>query len=534
MIDPVEVQRWVDALRQNIEYSRDQANLTRTSSHLSYAPSIASTSNGAGRSRQAGGSVDITRDPSPGGEGSIGGDDDTFNGDDDELVPRADDFELLANSTKTQLELSVQLVDSLSVSIPERIVAASTSESSGRPASIISATSSRQGEVKEALKGSLASLGSMLEEYIDVVAQRERFFQRKYEREIEAKRLWEENMKEVAAQHALVEEELKKVGRDSTRRKRALQEVRANLSSPALTPRQSVLGVDSLPSVDRQLAEEGALELPPLLIDAAVSPSPSPSHPRLNTLTTDSHSTSRALSPTSRRHRASTINPSLNPTELEQIVDSALVGEGDDDSESDDDEFFEAIEAGSLPISPTSPIDGPPPPILPLIAEKYMTEMDLTPYKGYENLRTKLPIDNDNRPPVSLWAILKGSIGKDLSKISFPVFFNEPTSMLQRMSEDLEFSECCESLFVVSFFAVGNVVLTIFPLLLVTSGFGRCGSRSYETLSLRCCLCYVKLFLDDWSYRKTFQPHACELVFQPFFQVFSDLTTPSFSPGRDF
>ena len=96
------------------------------------------------------------------------------------------------------------------------------------------------------------------------------------------------------------------------------------------------------------------------------------------------------------------------------------------------------------------------------LAEKYIVDMDLAPYQGYKNLRQRLPIDNDNRPPVSLWAILKGSIGKDLTRIvrwdqsacrehelilalssqSFPVFFNEPTSMLQRMSEDLEFSEC--------------------------------------------------------------------------------------------
>lgn len=40
--------------------------------------------------------------------------------------------------------------------------------------------------------------------------------------------------------------------------------------------------------------------------------------------------------------------------------------------------------------------------------------------------------------------VLKHSIGKDLTKISFPVFFNEPTSMLQRMAEDMEFSECCK------------------------------------------------------------------------------------------
>jgi hypothetical protein len=40
--------------------------------------------------------------------------------------------------------------------------------------------------------------------------------------------------------------------------------------------------------------------------------------------------------------------------------------------------------------------------------------------------------------------VLKGSIGKDLTRISFPVFFNEPTSMLQRMAEDMEFTECLD------------------------------------------------------------------------------------------
>ncbi|KAF7966171.1 hypothetical protein HWV62_39744, partial [Athelia sp. TMB] len=55
-----------------------------------------------------------------------------------------------------------------------------------------------------------------------------------------------------------------------------------------------------------------------------------------------------------------------------------------------------------------------------------------------------LPIGSDNRPSTSLWSVLKHSIGKDLTKISFPVFFNEPTSMLQRMAEDMEFSECLD------------------------------------------------------------------------------------------
>ena len=63
----------------------------------------------------------------------------------------------------------------------------------------------------------------------------------------------------------------------------------------------------------------------------------------------------------------------------------------------------------------------------------------------YNHLRDRLPVRNDERPSISLWSILKNNIGKDLTKISFPVAFNEPTSMLQRMSEDLEFSECLDA-----------------------------------------------------------------------------------------
>ncbi|RHZ88579.1 hypothetical protein Glove_22g187 [Diversispora epigaea] len=68
-------------------------------------------------------------------------------------------------------------------------------------------------------------------------------------------------------------------------------------------------------------------------------------------------------------------------------------------------------------------------------------------YNGYPNeFRERLPIDSkSSRPEVSLWSILKNSIGKDLSKITLPVYFNEPTSMLQRMAEDMEYSELLDN-----------------------------------------------------------------------------------------
>jgi hypothetical protein len=65
--------------------------------------------------------------------------------------------------------------------------------------------------------------------------------------------------------------------------------------------------------------------------------------------------------------------------------------------------------------------------------------------KGYETIkpyRNRLPLDPSvPMPSLAVWSFLKSAIGKDLSKITLPVLFNEPLSMLQRMCEDIEFIE---------------------------------------------------------------------------------------------
>ena len=63
-------------------------------------------------------------------------------------------------------------------------------------------------------------------------------------------------------------------------------------------------------------------------------------------------------------------------------------------------------------------------------------------YLGYENPpRKKLALDEDNRPKVGLWGILKSMIGKDMTRMTLPVSFNEPTSLLQRLAEDIEYND---------------------------------------------------------------------------------------------
>ena len=54
--------------------------------------------------------------------------------------------------------------------------------------------------------------------------------------------------------------------------------------------------------------------------------------------------------------------------------------------------------------------------------------------------RTELPWFKDPNIKVSIWAIIKDSIGKDISKMSVPVYFNDPTSLLQKCAQSMEYN----------------------------------------------------------------------------------------------
>jgi hypothetical protein len=58
----------------------------------------------------------------------------------------------------------------------------------------------------------------------------------------------------------------------------------------------------------------------------------------------------------------------------------------------------------------------------------------------YINRRKKLPDPSEKETGISLWSIIKDNIGKDLTKVCLPVYFNEPISSLQKCFEDLEYS----------------------------------------------------------------------------------------------
>ena len=54
--------------------------------------------------------------------------------------------------------------------------------------------------------------------------------------------------------------------------------------------------------------------------------------------------------------------------------------------------------------------------------------------------RDELPWFKDPNINVSIWAIIKDSIGKDISKLTVPVYFNDPTSLLQKCAQSMEYN----------------------------------------------------------------------------------------------
>ncbi|XP_063944498.1 oxysterol-binding protein-related protein 2A isoform X4 [Daucus carota subsp. sativus] len=73
--------------------------------------------------------------------------------------------------------------------------------------------------------------------------------------------------------------------------------------------------------------------------------------------------------------------------------------------------------------------------------------------------RNKLPDPVEKEKGVSLWAMIKDMVGKDLSRVCLPVYFNEPISTLQKCFEELEYSHLLDQAY--EYGKEGNSLLRI-------------------------------------------------------------------------
>ncbi|CAD8078752.1 unnamed protein product [Paramecium sonneborni] len=63
---------------------------------------------------------------------------------------------------------------------------------------------------------------------------------------------------------------------------------------------------------------------------------------------------------------------------------------------------------------------------------------------GNSPKRDRLPYKKDPNEKINVWYLCKELIGKDLGRFSVPIILNEPLSMLQRLAEQMEYSESLE------------------------------------------------------------------------------------------
>ncbi|XP_032075178.1 oxysterol-binding protein 1 [Thamnophis elegans] len=197
-----------------------------------------------------------------------------------------------------------------------------------------------------------------------------------------------------------------------------------------------------------------------------------------------------------RAFRGATVLPANAPGNMDSSKDQCCSSKGDMSDEDDDNEFFDAPEIITMPESmghkrTGSNISGASSDIS--LDEQYKHQGEDTK----KEKRTRIP----HKPNYSLnlWSIMKNCIGKELSKIPMPVNFNEPLSMLQRLTEDLEYhnlldraAKCensLEQLCYVAAFTVSSYSTTVFrtskpfnPLLGETFELDRLEENGYRSI----------------------------------------------------
>uniref|UniRef100_A0A8C3VMS7 Oxysterol-binding protein n=1 Tax=Catagonus wagneri TaxID=51154 RepID=A0A8C3VMS7_9CETA len=94
--------------------------------------------------------------------------------------------------------------------------------------------------------------------------------------------------------------------------------------------------------------------------------------------------------------------------------------------------------------------------------------------------RTCLPAPCPNSSNISLWNILRNNIGKDLSKVAMPVELNEPLNTLQRLCEELEYSELLDKAAQTPSALQRMVYVAAFAVSAYASSYFRAGSKPFN------------------------------------------------------
>lgn len=305
-----------------------------------------------------------------------------------ETIPYEDSYQMTINSAKAQFLLQNQQLEALITMLPLQ------------PSSLNEDNETKEGALVETFSKSLNLLQNYVEEILRMTEEREEYWRKKLDKELEIKRLWERSMRDLFIERNEMEQIIQDNVKEEKLRKKQLRLISPTNGTP-------------IQQESSETEVRKSEEVQSRAVDLTVVINGSSTTSGENLITTSSMSLADEYDSDEEFYDAfdgCSVNEDINKSATK--LPSELSSEGI-----------------SLPSSTS---------LQPYISNSYL---------GYpEHIRERLPLDQKSlRPEVSLWSILKNSIGKDLSKITLPVYFNEPTSMLQRMAEDMEYSELLDS-----------------------------------------------------------------------------------------
>lgn len=278
---------------------------------------------------------------------------------DNEVQPASKDaFNITAHSASLQLKLLSQ------------VSAALQSESHKDPGIKVSHPTVAQ--AISTYETAVSSLEELVKDLLRIARDRDAYWQYRLDREADVRRLWEDSMARVAREQEKLEGRIGESEDKRKRTKRALKEALEG-ATPAMSPagsRRPTQITDQISESlgDLQIGKDGAL-------------------PQRKSI---------GIKDLGRKKSA--------------IADLADISDSDSD---EDEEFFDAVDAGEvevveeMPLSPQLDVatgDTQPPPEKDSRIKK---KDEIAPsFKGYEDpVRTRLKMDNDDRPKISLWVI---------------------------------------------------------------------------------------------------------------------------------
>lgn len=302
----------------------------------------------------------------------------TVDGDDDDMDYNDDASSREAPASKDAFNITAQSVK-LQLDLLQQVAGAMEAEKAKNPHLTVSDPSVTQ--AYGTYKSAVGSLAVLIGDLLKISRDRDAYWQYRLDREADTRKMWEESMARVAQEH---EELQNKIGESEDKRKRTKRALREALEGASV--------------------QNSRVGTPAIGTGGMASPDQSSYLDAKDGTEGDAPTTSQPLG---RGHRKSV---SLGDKRV--LVDLAGLSDSDED---EDDEFFDAVDAGEVEVIPPPTAKEPEPSASEDVVEGEESEKPVDPraaknreivpsFKGYEDpVRKKLKMDADDRPKISLW-----------------------------------------------------------------------------------------------------------------------------------